>query len=207
MSRPCLVRMLAVGAIAFSTSQATAQSWTAPLLSSPVAEHTREIYVADISGAGAGAVMRWSPLQSVPGLRLRLGMADGRGSGWTDGPAGPGATLAYIAGLDLSGRISRDPAEALQVGWVAGFGAGIGEHTLLSAPVGISVGYNGGRLRPYMVPQLQLRQYRGTSMHNFGLEFSRVVDWGVDVTLPADRLLRLSVTTGEQQGFALGLSF
>jgi hypothetical protein len=212
--------MFAVLGVALAAPAAHAQQWSSPLFSSPLAKPKWEIITSDAYGAGVGLTVAARPFASAPGLRLRLGVADGLGTGPLDAPgplSSPRETYAFSAGLDYSAPLAADAQGRLRADWVAGAGVAVNGSTVLSVPLGISIGYQGDRIRPYVTPRIVLerrldpvgRTYGdpGVRLRDNAIHAGAVVDWGVDVPLRGSGMLRLALTTGSWKGIGLGFSF
>ena len=90
---------------------------------------------------------------------------------------------------------------------VTGLGVGVNAETVVSAPLGFSIAYDGGRIRPYMTPRVVLEHHSGPAPYVGPWEGSAVVDWGVNVSLPVGGTLRAALTTGSYRAFGIGISF
>lgn len=195
-------------AAAVSAAPARAQQWSTPLFSSPVLQPKFEIMTFDGLGAGAGVAAAVRPFASAPNLRLRAGIMDGAGTGPFDRPGmrlGRDRTIAYMAGIDFAEPLHT--RGRVRTAFVTGLGVGVNESTLVSAPVGISIGYDGGRVRPYVTPRLVLEHHSGSPYPTNGLRAKGVVDLGVDIDLPIGGTLRAAFTYGSYAGAGIGFSF
>jgi hypothetical protein len=201
---------------ALAALPAHAQQWGGPLFSSPLQQPKFEILTFDANGAGFGIAAAARPFARVPDLRLRAGIMDGVGVGamhTDDVRLGRPRAVAYMAGMDYSIPLSPDAGGPVRASLVTGLGVGVNASTVVSAPLGISIGYDGGRVRPYMTPRVVLeyhsepfRPYAGGGGMQ-GLHARAVVDWGVDVDLPMGGTLRAALTTGSYTGIGFGISF
>jgi hypothetical protein len=207
-----LTRLIpAVFAAAVLAAPSHAQQWGGPLFSSPLHQPRFEILTFDTNGAGVGIAAAVRPFSSAPDLRIRAGIMDGYGTGPFEPPAyGPERRrpVAYMAGIDYSRPLSPNAGGPVRASLVTGVGVGVNAATVVTAPVGISIGYDGGRVRPYMTPRLVL-EHTSNSLRPWenGLRVRGQVDWGVDVDLPIGGTLRAAVTTGSYNGVGLGFSF
>ena len=188
---------------------AHAQQWGGPLFSSPLEQSRFEILSFDANGAGAGIAAAVRPFARVPDLRLRVGIMDGYGTGPFNDPS-TGLTrerrTAYMAGLDYAIPLAPDAGGPVRASLVTGLGVGVNASTVVSAPIGVSIGYDGGRVRPYMTPRLVL-EHHSSAGYMDGFRVKGVVDWGVDVSLPMGGTLRAAITTGSYTGAGIGFSF
>lgn len=212
--------MFAVLGVALAAPAAHAQQWSAPMFSSPLAKPRWEVITSDAYGAGVGLTVAARPFSSAPGLRLRLGVADGLGTGPLNAPGALSPmreTYSLSAGLDYSAPLARDAEGRLRADWVAGVGVATNGPTVLSVPLGISLGYQGDRIRPYVTPRIVLERRFGAvgrshtspdiAIHDDAIRVGAVVDWGVDVPLRGSGMLRLALTTGSWKGVGIGFSF
>lgn len=208
----------ALGA-ALAAAPAHAQQWSGPLFSSPLQRSRLEVLTFDASGAGFGIAAAARPFARVPDLRLRAGIMDGVGVGAYDDHrvnTGRPRTVAWMAGADYAMPLNPHAGGPVRATLVTGVGVGVNASTVVSAPLGISVGYDGGRIRPYMTPRVVL-EHRSAPHRPFagvpypqaleGFHTQAVVDWGIDVDLPVGGTLRAALTTGSYTGIGFGISF
>ena len=212
LSRP----VYAVLGAALAALPAHAQQWSGPMFSSPLQQSKFEILTFDANGSGFGIAAAVRPFAKVPDLRLRAGIMDGAGSGAFDDfqhDVGRPREVAYMAGVDYSMPLSPEAGGPVRASLVTGIGVGVNASTVVSVPLGISIGYDGGRIRPYMTPRVSLEyhseptQRYPTSIPMQGVHARAVVDWGVDVDLPMGGTLRAALTTGSYNGIGFGISF
>lgn len=210
----------AVLGAALAALPAHAQQWAGPMFSSPLQQSRFEILGFDANGAGFGMAAAVRPFARVPDLRLRAGIMDGVGQGAYDDPYGsrPGRprTVAYMAGIDYAVPLSPRAGGPVRASLVTGVGVGVNASTVVSVPLGISVGYDGGRVRPYMTPRVVLEHHSAPHQPFSGVPYPEalegwhtraVVDWGIDVDLPMGGTLRTAITTGSYTGVGIGISF
>ncbi len=202
---------LFTAAVTLAAVPAHAQQWGGPLFSSPLQQSRFEILTFDANGAGVGVAAAVRPFARVPDLRLRAGIMDGVGTGPFEVPdydLRGRRTMAYMAGIDYSMPLAPNAGGPVRASLVTGVGVGVNANTVVSVPLGISVGYDGGRVRPYMTPRVVLEHHSNTGFQNDGGFRARaVVDWGVDVDLPIGGTFRAAVTTGSYNGVGFGFSF
>jgi hypothetical protein len=201
----------AVFAAAAVAAPAHAQNWGGPLFSSPLHQPRFEILTFDTNGAGVGIAAAVRPFASAPDLRIRAGIMDGYGTGPYEMP-GAGITrrrpVAYMAGIDYSRPLSPNAGGPVRASLVTGIGVGVNAATTVTVPLGISIGYDGGRVRPYMTPRLVLEHTTNDPRtREAGTYLRGLVDWGVDVDLPIGGTLRAAVTTGSYNAVGIGFSF
>jgi hypothetical protein len=199
----------AVFTLALAAAPAHAQQWAAPLFSSPLNQDRFEILASDANGAGIGIAAAVRPFARVPDLRLRAGIMDGYGTGAFDRPSA-GLTrrrpTAYMVGLDYARPLNPNAGGPVRASLVTGIGVGVNEANVVSVPLGISVGYDGGRIRPYVTPRMVLEHHSNAGIDD-GVHVRAVIDWGVDIDLPLGGTLRAALTTGSYLGGGIGFSF
>ncbi|HEX8394128.1 MAG TPA: hypothetical protein VF665_17425 [Longimicrobium sp.] len=210
-----------LAALVILPTAARAQLTTGPLFSSPVTQPKIDFIGGDAYGTGLGLTLAVRPFNGLPGLRFRASVADGRGTGAVEGPyrtrlrTGLDA-VAYTAAVDYSAPIATSESGPLRASLVTGLGATLNNGTAITVPLGVSVGYNGTRVRPYITPRLMLEARSGSQVNNgepgYPAEdvtngITGAVDWGVDFVLPRGAILRTAVTTGNHHGFGVGISF
>jgi hypothetical protein len=111
-----------------------------------------------------------------------------------------------VEGIGYAVPLAPDAGGPVRASFVTGIGVGVNESTVVSAPVGISVGCDGGRIRPYMTPRLLLENRFKAGLED-GYRVRAAVDWGMDVDLPVGGTFRIAVTTGSYTGAGFGFSF
>ncbi len=200
---------LAVCTATLAAAPAHAQQWGGPLFSSPIHQDRFEILASDANGAGFGIAAAVRPFKEHPDLRLRAGIMDGYGTGAFDRPPG-GLTrrmpVAYMLGLDYARPLNPDAMGPVRASLVTGIGVAVNAANNVSVPLGISVGYEGGRIRPYFTPRVVL-EHHSNAAYEDGFKARAVVDWGIDVDLPIGGTLRAAITTGSYTGGGIGFSF
>jgi hypothetical protein len=152
----------AVLGAALAALPAHAQQWSGPLFSSPLQQSRLELLTFDANGAGFGIAAAVRPFARVPDLRLRAGIMDGIGFGAYDdyrSNLGRPRTVAWMAGVDYAMPLSPRASGPVRASLVTGLGVGVNAATVVSAPLGISVAYDGGRVRPYMTPRVVLEHH------------------------------------------------
>lgn len=205
---------------ALAAPAAHAQQWAGPLFSSPLDRSRFEILSFDANGAGYGIAAAVRPFARVPDLRLRAGIMDGVGVGAYDDPyggrVGRPRTVAWMAGVDYAIPLAPEAGGPVRATLVTGAGVGVNASTVVSVPLGISIGYDGGRVRPYMTPRVVLEHHSAPHRPLSGIpnpealegwHTRAVIDWGIDVDLPIGGTLRTAITTGSYTGVGIGISF
>jgi hypothetical protein len=200
----------ALFAAAVAAAPAHAQQWGGSLFSAPFEPRSRlEILASDADGAGAGIAVAVRPFARMPDLRVRAGIMDGQGSGPFSDPDFARTrreTVGYIAGVDYSIPIASRAGGPLRASVVTGVGLGINHGTRINVPIGVSVGYDGGWIRPYMTPRVVLEHKHRIDIDG-GAAVRGVIDWGLDVDLPFGGTLRAALTSGSYKGGGIGFSF
>lgn len=211
MRLPRWIPAVLTAAVVAAAAPAHAQQWGGPLFSSPLDRSKFEILTFDSNGAGVGIGAAVRPFASAPDLRIRAGIMDGMGTGPFELPRsslGERKRTAYMAGIDYALPLAPDAGGPVRASLVTGVGVGVNASTVVSAPLGISIGYDGGRVRPYMTPRVVLENTSGSARAwENGTRLRGQVDWGLDVDLPIGGTLRAAVTTGSYNGVGLGFSF
>jgi hypothetical protein len=204
-------RLIPVAAtVALTAAPAHAQQWGGPLFSSPLEGSRFEILSSDANGAGMGIAVAVRPFSRNPDLRLRAGIMDGYGTGpFEDGGSGltRDRAVAYMAGVDYALPLNPQSGGPVRASLVTGLGVGVNANTIVSAPLGVSIAYDGGRIRPYMAPRVVLEHHSETAPYTSALKARAVIDWGMDVSLPLGVTLRAALTAGSYRGAGIGLSF
>ncbi|HEX8320981.1 hypothetical protein [Longimicrobium sp.] len=204
-----LSRLIPVVATAvLAAAPAHAQQWGGPLFSSPLDQSRFEILSSDANGAGMGIAVAVRPFSRVADLRLRAGIMDGLGTGpFSEAITSRRREIAYMAGIDYAMPLNPQAGGPVRASLVTGLGVGVNAETVVSAPLGFSIAYDGGSIRPYMTPRVVLEHHSGPAPYVGPWEGRAVVDWGVDVSLPVGGTLRAALTTGSYKAFGIGLSF
>ena len=120
----------------------------------------------------------------------------------------PGGDPAVLAGLDVSGALSR-PTEDFPVGsiWFLGAGISAGDEVLLSVPAGISAATeldaDGILLRPYLSPRVSLDVRSGPGDK---VDLAAAVDLGLDLAFSRDWMIRFALSLGQREAIAVGLA-
>ena len=157
-----------------------------------------------------GIAVAVRPFSRVADLRLRAGIMDGLGVGALDQPRSPRGgqrAVAYMAGLDYAMPLNPQAGGPVRASLVTGLGVGVNAETVVSAPLGVSLAYDGGRIRPYMTPRVVLEHHSEPARYMSPWKGHAVVDWGLDMSLPVGGTLRAALTTGSYRAFGIGISF
>jgi hypothetical protein len=184
---------------------ASAQTaWDSPLLLPPRPQPGLGIYLADMEGGGLGVLGTWRSTTWNYGLRFGLSESSGD------------EDVSVFGGVDYSGMINSASTDfPLDVDWVFGIGAGIGDGVRVSAPLGITLGYSfqgeGARFVPYLTPRVILDALFGGNSDD-ELDLGIAVDLGLDVRLLgggafAGKSIRFGASLGDRDALALGIVF
>ncbi|HKJ92384.1 MAG TPA: hypothetical protein VJ957_04405 [Longimicrobiales bacterium] len=157
------------------------------------------LFMMDPNGGQTGIAGTWQSPSG--GLGFRLGL--------TETPANE---LTIFGGLSTSALLA--PASAnfpLDVSLVAGAGAGVGNWTLVSVPVGLSLGRtiygNGVSFTPYLTPRFIVDGRFGNTPYADHMDTALAVDLGLDLRFRPGWAIRFGGTFGDRNAVALGLVF
>jgi len=187
------VAILAVLAVPVSGQIA----WDSPALISPVVPSGVSLFLVNPAGGDIGALVTLRQEAGPVGLGYRAAIADESGSNG----------VALSGGIDVSGVLARGmEGSELDVIWWSGGGIGVGDELLLTAPLGIILGWSGASgdvvLSPYGGGHVVLDFVTGPGDD---LHFDGVVDLGLDVALDSDWLIRFGASLGDRESLALGV--
>lgn len=178
--------------------------WESPLLLGPISPTEWSVMLVD-PGPGLGALVRWESWGKGTRVGFRLGIGE-------DGK--DGATL--FGGVDILGRLASyrdreaDPEVPLEVAWFSGLGVGVGDATLLSLPLGLSLGTllsaDEVEFRPYLAPRLILDAWLDHPRKE-ELDLGFAVDLGLELGLGGSWWLRFGASVGDRKGVGVGLGF
>ncbi|HEX2166117.1 MAG TPA: hypothetical protein VHG09_02655, partial [Longimicrobiales bacterium] len=136
----------------------------------------------------------------------RVGLAEGSGD----------EDLSVFGGVDFMGPINTASSDfPIDIDWVAGAGAGIGDGVRLSAPLGLTLGtsFQGedARFIPYVTPRVVLDALFGGD-NDDDLDLGIAVDLGLDLRLMrggplAGKSIRFGASIGDREALAVGIVF
>jgi hypothetical protein len=196
MRRWLVVGVLVLAAAGDAKGQA---AWDSPLLLPPTPPPGFGVFLMDAAGGGLGAMVLYrSPVWNYG---LRGGVAEQRVDG-----------VSVFGGVDFSGLITRaSPDFPLDVDWVFGAGASIGDGARISVPLGVTTGHTfraeGANFTPYATPRVVLDAFMGGDPPpTRRTRLDLVVDLGLDLDLRRAFMIRFGVTLG-RDAVAIGLSF
>lgn len=196
------VMVLAVGMLLAGAGMAQGQvAWDSPFLTPPGNDLGVGVYLMEAADGGVGAMVHWRNSPAPSGFGLRGGIAEDNDE-----------DIAVFGGIDFAGRLTRASGEfPLDVDWVAGVGASIGDGLLISLPLGLTVGRTftseGIGFTPYLTPRLVLDGLiddddRGGE----DLDLDVGVDLGIDIEFQPTWLIRFGATFG-RDAIAVGIVF
>ncbi|MEJ2679542.1 MAG: hypothetical protein P8174_10770, partial [Gemmatimonadota bacterium] len=141
----------------------------------------------------------WQSRDSQTGFRLGLAET-------------PANDLAIFGGFNVGALLSAASDDfPLDVSLVAGAGAGGGNWTLVSVPVGLSLGRtiygDDVSFTPYVTPRIVLDGRFGNTPYRDRLHVGTAVDLGVDLRFRPGWAIRFGGTFGDRNAVALGLVF
>ncbi|HSJ31365.1 MAG TPA: hypothetical protein VK933_08020 [Longimicrobiales bacterium] len=204
MRRICLTVLMAAGLAVPGLANAQA-AWDAPLLLPPRPQPGIGIFLADMAGGGLGILGTWrSPTWDYG---LRFGLAEGSGD----------EDLTVFGGADFMGPINTATSDfPLDIDWVVGAGAGIGNGVLISVPAGLTLGFSfqgeDARFIPYFTPRVILDAAFGNDTRDSELDLGVAVDLGLDLRLMrggplAGKSIRFGASIGDHDALAVGIVF
>jgi len=117
-----------------------------------------------------------------------------------------------FGGVDFSGPLASANAEfPLDVIWVSGIGASLGEDLLVSLPLGVSLGRvirtPDATFLPYGAPRVVIDGYLGDDPTRDDIGIDVAIDVGVDLAFDDGWAIRFGATVGDRQAVAIGASF
>jgi hypothetical protein len=210
------MRVLTTGLIlvfsAVGLSPASGQlPWESPLLVGPGSPRGVSVFLVD-PGEGLGVMGQWQGKGEGRRLGFRVGLAETHSD-----------DLAVFGGVDFSGHLlSHSDEFPMDVIWVTGVGAGVGDGAVITVPVGISLGrvISDGDVwfHPYLGPRLVIDAFLGddephshgnSDPHTHGhdnLALGLALDLGVDFSFTGGWALRIGASVGDRDGLAVGFS-
>jgi hypothetical protein len=203
--RKLFVSMMTAVGLALPVSVSAQVAWDSPLLLPPRPQPGLGIFLADMHGAGLGVLGTWR--STTWNYGLRFGLADGRGD----------EDAAVFGGVDYMGPVNTASSDfPLDVDWVLGVGAGIGDGVRMSIPIGLSLGFSfqgeDARFIPYFTPRVIVDALFGRDDRDSELDLDLAVDLGLDLRFMrggplAGRSIRFGATVGDRDALAVGIVF
>lgn len=204
MKKFCTTVLLAA-ALVLPAGASAQTAWDSPLLLPPRPQPGLGLYLADMHGGGLGVLGAWR--SSTWNYGLRFGISEGSGD----------EDVAVFGGVDYTGLINTATSDfPLDVDWVFGAGAGIGDGVLVSVPLGLTLGFSfqgeDARFVPYMTPRVVLDAFAGNDTRDNGLDLDFAVDVGLDLRLMrggpmAGKSIRFGASLGDRDALAVGVVF
>ncbi|HET9948489.1 MAG TPA: hypothetical protein VFQ22_06185 [Longimicrobiales bacterium] len=185
-------------ALALLASPVSAQiAWESPALLSPTMPSGFSIFVVNPEGGDLGALGTFRHSAGPVGLGYRAAIAD----------EDPGDDVAFSFGVDVAGMLARGvEGSEVNVIWWTGGGVGLGDEFLVTAPLGIMLGWSGAGddviFSPYGGAHVVLDLLSGPGDD---VRFEGVVDFGVDLVFQSGWMLRFGASVGDRETLALGL--
>jgi hypothetical protein len=172
-------------------------AWDSPPLISPVVPSGLSLFLIEPAGGDLGALGTFRHTAGPVGLGYRAGLAE---------ESGPGGDLAVSFGIDVSGFLAR-AVEGSEVDliWWGGGGMSVGSDWLVSAPLGIIVGWSGEGdgvvISPYGGAHVALDI---TGNEGDAMNFDGALDLGLDLVLSSGWMIRAGFTLGDRESIAVG---
>jgi len=188
---------LLIGIVLLPAARANAQvAWDSPYFVPPGATPGFGIYLVDVAGGDVGVEATWRPQTATYGLRFGIADAD--------------PDVGVFGGIDFAGAITRANANfPLDVDWVFGAGVGVADFTVVSIPLGLTMGHTfrepTATFKPYVTPRIVFDAAfgHGDSDTDLGL----AVDLGLDLTFTRNFTVRFGATLGDRDAVGIGLVF
>lgn len=174
-----------------------AQAWDAPAFFSPRPGDEVGGYILDPPAGDFGAMVLWRQGGGID-LGVRLGIANGNDE-----------TRVFFGGEFFGRLFEAGRRFPLDVAWLVGAGATLGDVSLVRIPAGLSVGREVELadvvLLPYAYPRV------GVDFHTSGDEtdtdLSLTVDLGFDLRIAGGWLLRFAVALGDHDALGAGVAY
>jgi hypothetical protein len=185
------------GALAASGESARAQiAWDSPAFMSPTVPSGFSIFLMNPAGGDLGVLGTLRSSAGPVGLGFRAALADESGSD----------DLAFAGGVDVSGVLARAvEGSEIDVAWWSGAGLGIGNETVVTLPLGVSLGWSGSGedvvFSPYGGGHVVLDFLTGPGD---SVRFDGVIDLGIDLVLRSGWMVRAGASLGDRESLALG---
>ncbi|MEM7416352.1 MAG: hypothetical protein AAF389_12690 [Gemmatimonadota bacterium] len=198
MRRPIVVTPALLFAVALAALPSAAQTaWDAPPLISHAAPSGASVFVLSPTGGDLGGLVTFRHEAGPVGLGYRASISDDAS----------GDGVAVAGGIDISGFLSRGVEDApLDLLWWSGIGAGIGNETVFTVPIGAVIGWSGRGsdvvISPYAGGHLALDIRTGPGDN---VRLGGSFDLGIDLDLDQGWLVRFGASVGDRDAVALGV--
>ncbi len=177
-------------------------SWETPLLVPPGAQGGLGLFLMDATPGDLGVLGTWRSGAGPQNLGLRLGLAEDLSN-----------DLTIFGGVDVLGRLTRANSEfPLDIDWVLGAGASIGDFVWLAFPLGLTAGHtfqgDGASFTPFVAPRVILDAFLGDHVGD-DLDLDVAVDLGLDLRFHSNLTIRFAATIANDRkdGLAIGVVF
>lgn len=187
-----------VALLAVLTTPASSQIlWDSPPLISPAVPGGISLFMLNPAGGDLGGLVTVRHSAGPVGLGYRAAVAQEDTSG----------DLSYSVGLDVSGYLARAvEGSEIDVIWWGGGGVGVGSETVVTAPLGIILGWSGSggdvTLSPYVGGHVV---FDISTQDAESVGFAGVLDLGLDIVLSSGWMVRAGASLGDREALALGV--
>ena len=173
-------------------------AWDSPAVIGPSVPSGFSIFLIDPAGGDLGAMGTLRHAAGPVGLGYRAAIAE---------ESAPGGDLAVSGGIDVSGMLGRGiEGSEIDAMWWAGGGLSIGTDWVISAPLGIILGWSGEGdsvvFNPYGGGHLVL-DISGNNGNALNLD--GVIDLGLDMVLASGWMIRVGASVGDRESIAFGI--
>lgn len=188
--------LVAISTIGGPGAVSAQTAWEAPPLISPAVPSGASLFLVNPHGGDLGGLITYRHAAGPVGMGYRFAMTDQNG----------GDGLAVSGGIDFSGFLSRAvEGSEVDVMWWSGIGAGFGEETVVSFPLGAIIGWTGRGgdvvLSPYGGGHVTLDV---TTIDSDNVTLGGSFDIGADLSLSNGWLVRFGATFGDREALAIG---
>lgn len=190
--------VLALFAVLTWAMPASAQiAWDSPAFISPAAPSGMSLFFLNGTGDRLGVLATLRHEAGPVGLGYRFAVTEENDPG----------DAVIAGGVDVSGFLARGVENAdIDVAWWSGLGAGVGNETIVSVPLGIIVGWSGSSdggviFSPYGGGHVALDFASGAGD---SVDFSGAFDVGGDIVLTSGWMIRFGASFGDREALAVG---
>lgn len=171
-------------------------AWDSPALISPAVPSGVSLFVTNPAGGDIGALATFRHGAGPVGLGYRAALAEESGSG----------DVAVAFGIDVAGFLARGvEGSEVDVIWWTGGGAGIGNQTVFTFPLGVMLGWTGSGGEVVLSPYGGAHVVLDLQSEGDRVRFDAVVDLGLDVVLNSGWMIRAGASFGDRESIALGV--